>query len=132
MGDECPHCGAKMVKYRHSMSHGLVRVLYKVWLEQNDAGIFSVATSTLTRNQAGNLQKLRYWGLIFKAPSDGKGGEWIVHKRAGDFLRGEIMLDKIVTTWRGEVIEREGRTVVTAVTGGWKYRPQWAQEALPL
>jgi len=128
----CPHCGAKMVLYPHSLSLSLIRVLYIVVREADSDGLFTVKGSGMNRNQAGNLQKLRYWGFISRADLDGIGGAWHVCKGTVEFLKGEVPMRKKVWTWRGDVDSFDGPEVyVDSITGGWKYRPDYAREAQP-
>ena len=128
----CPHCGAKMVLYPHSLSRTLIRVLYIVVTRAKD-GLFTVKGSGMNRNQAGNLQKLRYWDFISRADLDGIGGVWHVTPKAVEFLSGNKPEFKKVWTYRGDVMSFDGKLVnVDEITDGWKYRPDYAREAVPL
>ena len=64
----CPHCGAKMSEYCHSMSKSLARVIFRICQNLGPGRGFHVGSCQLTNPQINNLQKLRYWGLIGKAP----------------------------------------------------------------
>ena len=130
----CPHCGAKMVEYTHSLSKSLVRAFFKAFRASASTGFFEVSQLPgMTHSQLANLQKLRYWDMIRRAPdSSAKGGGWFITWRGRDFIEGRILLSKKVITYRAEVVKFEGRQVfVQDVTGGWKYRPDYAREGRP-
>jgi hypothetical protein len=129
----CPHCGAKMVEYKHSISKGLARALAKVVRATRGRSRFEISECGLTYSERENIRKLQYWGLITKAPTNsGKGGEWIITTIGMDFLKGTIKVQKSVWTYRGETIRFEGPHInITEVTDGWKYRPDYAREAEP-
>lgn len=130
----CPTCGGKMVEYTHSLSKSLVRAFYKAFRASDSIGSFKVSQLPgMSHSQLANLQKLRYWDMIRKAPnSNAKGGEWIITRRGRDFIEGRISLSKKVITYRAEVVKFEGVQVsVQDVTGGWKYRPDYAREGRP-
>ena len=130
----CPACGAKMVEYPHSLSKSLVRAFYKAFRASDSSGFFKVSqVPGMTHSQQSNLQKLRYWNMIAKAPdASAKGGGWFITRRGRDFIEGRISLSKKVITYRAEVVKFEGAQVsVQDVTGGWKYRPDYAREGRP-
>jgi hypothetical protein len=84
-------------------------------------------------SEGSNFQKLRYWGLIRKqlAP-DSKGGWWSITDRGMRFAEGKIFLPSKVWTYRGDVLRFEGKDkYINDITGGWKYRPEYAKEAQP-
>jgi len=108
---KCPLCGAKTVKYRHSLNAGLVRGLLKF----KDAGppINLKDVQGLTRNEWDNFQKLKYWGLVSQyVGTDGKhkGGIWSITEKGIEFTNG-TKIRKQVITYRGDVIEYEGPLV---------------------
>jgi hypothetical protein len=136
----CPCCDAKMVEYKHSLSKLLMLSFIKVvkFVEPCRRYSFSSITNPesplLTLNQATNLHKLRYWNLIEKPSDDDrqKGGDWLITDSAIDFITGRSVLQGSVWTYRGKVQRYEGDPVnVTDITGGWKYRPEYAFEAQP-
>ena len=131
----CPACGAKTVKYAHTLSIGLVRGFYKAvkLAAQGDTILFSDLGTVLTINEATNFHKLRYWGVIEKrGESTVKGGEWVVTDLGFDFLAGRTKLPPKVWTYRKVVKAFEGEPKgIEEITGGYKYRPEYAQEAEP-
>lgn len=129
----CEECGAKVVEYKHGLSIGLVRVLYLMARAAEHGYPVHMADLKLTYSQRCNSQKLRYWYLIEKVGDpDGKGGDWLVTQRGREFLKGAISLPKNVWTFRGDTVRYEGRSrYIEQVTDGWKWRPDYAREAIP-
>jgi hypothetical protein len=103
-GGICPHCGAKMVEYRHSMTIPLVTGLRAIL--RSGGGPINIKELHLTRNQWDNFQKLRYWGLVFQVEIDGqrKKGVWQITKEGIGFLFNESQVPKRVWTYRGETV----------------------------
>jgi len=129
----CETCGAKVVEYKHGLSIGLVRVLYVMASGAPPGSVVSMSDLKLTYSQRCNAQKLRYWYLIEKVhDQDSKGGDWRVTNRGFEFLRGAISVPKDVWTFRGDTVRYEGRSrYIEQVTDGWKWRPDYAREAIP-
>jgi len=129
----CEHCGAKVVEYKHGLSKGLLRTLFKMAKAQQLKAPVSMCDLDLTYSERCNAQKLKYWGLIVKAGDPtGKGGDWYVTLAGKEFLRGDTVLRHSVWTYRGEVMRFEGRLQdISTITGGWRWRPDYAREAEP-
>ncbi len=129
----CPHCGAKMSEYCHSMSRSLARVIFRICQNLGPGRGFHVGSCQLTNPQINNLQKLRYWGLIGKAAdASAKGGNWILTDHGLAFAQGRIQIRKKVWTYRGDFVRFDSREVyITDVAAGWKYRPEYARESRP-
>jgi hypothetical protein len=128
--ERCPHCDAKMVEYRHPLSKGLVRCLAKLALA--GGGPLSISDDLkLTKSEYTNFGKLQYWGFVEHAsPEIERGGIWQVTANGWAFLRGEISVSRVAWTYRGGVVRYEGpKITVDLVTGGWKYRAEYAREA---
>jgi len=123
-----------MVEYKHSLSKGLVRAFVRVVKHVAPEQEFSFSDCEfLTISQATNLHKLRYWYLISKPEKDeAKGGEWLITDLGMDFATGLIDIQPKVWTYRGTVQRFEGEpTTIEQITGGWKYRPDYARESQP-
>lgn len=105
----CSQCGAKTVKYKHSLSHGLVSGLRKV-AENAGRREVNLSGAGLTRNQWDNFQKLKYWGLV--AQSKAKSGCWRVTDKGWKFLAGLVTVPSKVWTYRG-VFDRFGGSNVS-------------------
>ncbi len=129
----CPHCDAKMVEYKHSLSKSLARVLYRISQHLDANREFHVGSCNLTNSQINNLQKLRYWGIIEKrADEKRKGGYWRVTDVGLWFMEGRTVLRKYVWTYRGEFVRFDGpQVLISELTDGWKYRPDYARESVP-
>ena len=129
----CPHCDAKMVEYKHSLSKNLLRGFARIVYSVEPALRFQFKDCEfLSYSQASNMQKLRYWGMIQKeADEAGKGGDWLITPLAIKFLKGELSLPVAVWSYRAAWVRDEGATkTVDQITDGWKYRPKYAAEAV--
>ena len=114
--NRCPHCGAKMEKKKHLLNRGLVKAL-RVTIagvkaqDKNDIAFGDIPWDNNNKgfNLRQNFQKLRYFGLVAH-PRDENGkriwGRWLITKRGGQFLRGEISVYSFVVSYRNHVIER--------------------------
>ena len=132
MSRQCPTCGAKTVRYKHGLNSGLIQGLARLCEAGGEANLADLA---LTRNQWDNFQKLRYWSLVEPVFEDGtrKSGIWSVTPRGLEFLVGEITVPRHVWTYRGEFVEYDGADVsVEDVVAGYKHRPEYATEAVPV
>jgi hypothetical protein len=129
--DLCPHCGAKMVEYKHGLSKGLARALWYTLRIVKDCSNFEIASIGMDYTHRCNFQKLRYWGIVEKVgDSAGKGGIWRITESGLSFAKGEIKLQHFAWTYRGEVQRHEGELIgITDIAEGWKYRPEYAREA---
>lgn len=126
----CGSCGAKLVEYKHSLSKGLARGLYKIAIA--GGGPVNLNDLKMTLPQQTNFQKLRYWGLVQKSdPSNLKGGEWVLTHKGHDFINGKISIQKFVWTYRGKTVRFDGVEIsFEHITGGYKYRGEYAAEAI--
>ena len=133
MSNECPTCGSKMVEYKHGLSKGLSRSLYRISQSLGENNVFHIGECGLTYSQRENCRKLQYWGIIKKLEDDNeKGGWWRLTKAGEAFITGRLACRKSVWTYRGKFVRYEGPSVlITDLTGGWKYRPDYAREAMP-
>lgn len=127
----CECCGGKLVKYKHSLSKSLMKCLY-IASKAGDAP-FNPGELDMNYNQRANFQKLQYWGLVYRINKDkAKGGDWRISHKGWSFLCGEIRVPKTVWTFRGKFDGYEGKEVsIIDITGGWKYRPEYAAESQP-
>jgi hypothetical protein len=128
----CETCGAKMVKYKHSISIPLVKALTALM----ETGIEPVHLYhlKLTYNEESNFHKLRYFDLVEPYYTDGErvGGVWFITQLGIDFLRGKAEIRKSAWSYRSEWVGWEGKLVkVTDVDEGYKHKEEWAAEARP-
>lgn len=122
--NRCPHCDAKMVEYRHSLSKNIVSCLW-VFLRRGGVIEFSKVNDEMTFNQKNNFQKLQYWGLIQKVRDETgarKGGFWAITSKGADFLMGQIKLRKSVWTYRNRTERYDGDCVSITDLGWEPYR----------
>jgi hypothetical protein len=129
----CPHCGAKMVEYRHSMTVPLVTGLRA--LLRGGGGPINIKELRLTRNQWDNFQKLRYWGLVVQVEVDGlrKKGVWQITNRGQSFLFNEGSIPKQVWTYRGTFKRASDAKVrVTQVVDWYEKREDYISHSRPL
>lgn len=115
--NHCPTCGARTVEYTHTLTKGLVSGLKRVIASVHAAGRNDVAFSDIDFgefNRQRNFQKLRYFGLVAHV-RDAAGnpirGRWLITRRGGAFLRGEIEIPHQVTTYRNRIVKRSDVTV---------------------
>lgn len=131
----CHCCGSKTVEYKHSLGKGLVKVLdMMARVSIRWPGPVKTSRLKLTRNEAGNLQKLRYWGFIEKTNIEGdrKKGTWTVLPLGVDFIQGKTPAPKSVWTYRGDFKRFEGDLIeVEDVVAGYKFRMDYADERRP-
>ena len=124
----CPHCGAKMVEYKHGFNVALAIGLARTYAAGKPVNLNTLG---LTRNQWDNYQKLRYWDLVAKAErDDGKniGGVWVVTERGEQFVNGRIKVQSHVWTYRGERVRYEGKEIGFSdrLPSDYKTRPEYA------
>jgi len=132
MKKKCPHCGAPMVEYKHGLSKGIVRAFIKAIKHAHPGRQFAIAECGLTYSERENIRKLQYSGLIEKVGGKEKGGDWLITDRGMRFAEGKTFLPCKVWTYRGKVQRFEGKDkYIQDITGGWKYRPDYAREATP-
>ena len=102
----CPHCGASMKSFIHTLTPGLVSILIKAigYVRKHGKNEFHYRDLNLNYSEASNLQKLRLHALIAHADKDHiKSGKWLITTRGGQFLRGEINIPRKVKTFRNTV-----------------------------
>ena len=105
----CPTCGAKTVRYAHSLTDGLVRSLLKLY--HTDA--FNAIHYTelgLSHNELANFQKLRYWGLLMRGAKDAKG-LWRMTEVGRLFCRGARAVYQRAVTYRAHHEGWEGQLI---------------------
>ena len=100
----CPHCGAKMTAYWHSLSEMLCAALVHVYRYEKPVNIAEIG---LTHNQVNNFQKLQYWNMVENLGS----GIWRVTLLGEKFCQGKISMPKRVLTFRNKTVEFSQDTV---------------------
>lgn len=127
--ERCPHCGASLKKYWHSITPGLVSVLTKCYdyVKEHDLNRFKMNELKLSHSEYGNFQKLRFHGLIAKCKFLGEvqEREWLLTKRGAEFLCGKIEVPKQVQTFRNKVVDHSLETV--HVSRVWEGQIPWFQ-----
>lgn len=113
----CPCCGALMREYWHTLTPGIVSALVKFLKAvrhygRNDIHIHDEmkaaagAPFQLTDHEWNNFTRLRFHGLVAKVHSEeNQSGRWLLTKRGGQFLKGEIDVPLKVKTYRNRVID---------------------------
>lgn len=120
----CEHCGASMVEYRHYLLKGMVQGLAK--LAAAGGGPLNLNILDLTRNQWDNFQKLKYFDLV----SQRDRGIWEITSLGLEFLAGTRRVHRRATTYRGEVVGRDGVLVaVSDVDGGYLTCDDYIEES---
>jgi hypothetical protein len=122
--EKCPHCGALMREYWHSLTPGVVSALIKlhkavIFYGRNEIHIHDEMKASgnyeikLTDHEWNNFTKLRFHGLAAKcdAPRNNKSGHWLLTARGAQFLRGELEVPLRVRTYRNRVIDHSDELV---------------------
>lgn len=103
-----PENGAR--KYWYKLTPGLLDVLFIMlqYVHENDRNEFTIKEirDRLKPFQYTQTTKLRFHGLIAKVKDDNgvHHGKWLITRRAGDFMRNEIVLPQKVQTQNNKVI----------------------------
>lgn len=128
---KCPHCGAKMVEYKHSLTKAQIRPLAK--LAKAGGGPLNITDDlNLTKSEYTNFAKLAYWGLVKQEGNSERGGNWQITEKGWGFVKGLVGIRKQVIIYRGNLVKFLGDFItIQQVTGGWQYRPQYIRESQP-
>ena len=128
----CSECGAKTVRYKHTLSSGLITGLRAI----ASVGEGRISELLHTRSLVDNFQKLRYWGFV-EPVYDGavrRSGYWRITDEGLRFLDGREAFGA-VWTYRGETVAFAGDLVkakdLDSDTEGWTQRNEYAAEAIP-
>lgn len=131
---KCVTCGANIVEYKHGLSKGLLRAFARFVMKTRGQVGREVEFHDLglDYNHGSNFQKLRYWALIEKiGDAESKGGLWALTEQGKIFATGAISLPRFAWSYRGDFVRYEGSKIfIGDVTGGWRYRPDYAAEAV--
>lgn len=113
--ERCPHCGANLQARWEPLNPGLVRCLLKAIeavYRKGENRFHWHKDIRLTNNESHNFQKLRFHGLIAHADEENpKSGYWLITKRGGAFLRGEIAVPKKVLIFRNKVQDHSSELI---------------------
>jgi len=119
----CPHCGAKIVKYKHALNIPLVESLKKIYR----SGPSKIADLDITHAQINNFHKLKYWSLI----KQDSPRQYSISNIGILFLKNEIKLPEYAITFRGKTMELTGRLVsVIDIEPSFWCREDYAREAI--
>jgi hypothetical protein len=128
----CSECGAKTVRYKHTLTPGLIFGLRTI------ASVESGRISELLPNRTlvDNFQKLRYWGFVEPVYEGAvrRSGYWSITDTGKNFLAGTEAYGA-VWTYRGKTIGFAGDLVSVNDFDGeperWMQRTDYAREAVP-
>jgi hypothetical protein len=99
--------------WKQALTPGLVTALCKAieFVHANDRNFFHLQKdlTALTKSEYNNFQKLRFHGLI--AHVEDHIGYWLITKRGGQFLRGELNIPDFVLTFRNRVVSHSDKLV---------------------
>jgi hypothetical protein len=130
MEEYCQHCGASMKAYWHRITPGLVSTLRKIYdrVSLTNTNMVHKKDLNLTHSEYGNFQKLRFHGLIARYKDDlghWDRSTWIITRRGGQFLRGELRIPVRVRTFRNAVTGHDEQLVnISEVIGTEPYFDQ--------
>lgn len=106
-----PEEGAR--KYWYKLTPGLLDVLFIMvqYVHEQNRNEFTIKEirHLLKTFQYTQTTKLRFHGLIAKVKDDNgvHHGKWLITRRAGDFMRNEIVLPQKVQTQKNKVIDHD-------------------------
>lgn len=100
-GEVCPHCGAKVVEYRHGFNKVLASALIKL---SKAPGPVAIKDLGMSHSELANLQKLSYWSLI----ENPRLGVWGLTENGRRFMDGRSLIHEFVWSYRGEFRRFEG------------------------
>jgi hypothetical protein len=136
----CSHCGAPTWEFRHSLSTQLGENLIQLYRYGRPA---MVRDLHLPYGKSSNFQKLRYFGPIVTLEKlndqnyslvahDKKTARWWLTQGGEEFVRATVRVPRYAWTYRGQVVERCGDTVlITDLVPDFNWRIDYAQEARP-
>lgn len=117
VGTICPHCQAKMLVWKHSLTPGLVSTFLEFAKAVREKGINEIHLQDevdLSKNGYNNFQKLRYFGLVVKGKDERnelKAGCWLITRLGLQFLQGNTPVPKWVITFRNRITEKSDELV---------------------
>lgn len=132
----CLHCGAKLKKYWHRLTPGLVKALAKLYAAicekgENDININDEMNNRrfeLNHSERSNWQKLRLHALVARVRYAGEvqKGRWLITRRGVDFLLGRVSVPVRVQSFRNRVVDHD--TQMADLTAVMKGKPYWERE----
>lgn len=107
---------------KHRLTTGLVSILLNIHRTVKEKGRNDIHVNRevpevcgpQAYHQLSNTTKLRFHGLIAKVKDENgnhKKGHWLITKRGGEFLRGEIELPEFAETQKNQVVGHSGNMV---------------------
>ena len=117
----CPHCGRKMVTYKHKLNRVLLNDLFKL---RACGGSGRGDELGLTNSQFANMQKLKYFGLIDKDKR-----VYILNDLGIAFLEGEAKVPRAVYTRFNEVVDQEDPIYIYQVENYAQAKEEWEEQA---
>jgi hypothetical protein len=126
----CPHCGAKLVEYRHSLNKGIAAFVLALYKHQGPQKTDDLG---LTFSQRTNSTKAQYWGLVEPVLNDEsrlKAGWWKITPIGIEFASGARTMPKYVVVRRHHVLRFEGPEIAFKdVSDGYLYRADYKSQA---
>lgn len=117
----CPHCGQKMVTYRHKLNKVLISALLKL---QQAGGKGKVDNLGLTHSEFANMQKLRYFGLVDKDRNN-----YILNELGEHFLNGTARVPSVVYTKHGVVVGADNFASAGEIDCFVQAKEEWQKQA---
>lgn len=109
MIEHCDKCGSSLKKYWHGITIGMMSALVKARnyvgdANKNEFHLYKdlIEENKLSTGEQMNWTKLRFHALVAKVK--GKEGYWLITRRGGQFLSGELRIPAKVQTFRNKVV----------------------------
>lgn len=100
----CPHCGTRIVEYKHKINSGLAYALCRL-LETG--GKSKASKLGLDHVVINNFHKLAYWNLMTPGPDR----TWQITDVGKLFLSGKMAVPEYAISIKGKVKKLEGKLV---------------------
>jgi len=111
-GATCKCCGQKVKLYRRRIYAAPARALISLYRKDSNTRAFYHITDLDVDLGGSDFSKLKYWGLIEKAPNDdpdkASSGLWAITEKGRSFVNNKIKLHKYALVYNDYLVAFEG------------------------
>ncbi len=116
---KCPCCGALLIEYKASLSKGLAKVLWKLYI--SDLPKRAGSGLDISFSERTNAQKLKYWKLLSM-----DRGFWELTILGRQFVMGNVNMPKHAYHVRGAVVRfSEEQIYFNEIAGSFLTKPEY-------